>query len=127
MKNLFQLASALTIGLLVSACGGPSGGSAGETSEQSFSVEPGINLYMSISSTGEESIRIPANDDANVDILFLDESNNPVANEIVNLSASSGTLSQSSILTISRWYRYCNNLFSRYSYRIKYRSFNWVF
>ncbi|MDG6774918.1 hypothetical protein QCB45_11290 [Thiomicrorhabdus sp. ZW0627] len=54
---------------------------------------------MSISSTGETSTTIPANDDAKVDIVFLDSGGLPLDNEIISLSATSGTLSQSSVLT----------------------------
>ncbi|MDG6779036.1 hypothetical protein QCB44_09985 [Thiomicrorhabdus sp. zzn3] len=81
--------------LILSGCGGSAGG---ENADAQF-YEPGINLAMSISSTGESTTTIPANDNAKVDIVFLDEGMMPVENEIVNLSATSGTLSQTSVLT----------------------------
>ncbi|MDX1347256.1 MAG: Ig-like domain-containing protein [Thiomicrorhabdus chilensis] len=74
------------------------GGSAGGDGEAQF-YEPGINLSMSISSTGETTTTIPANDDAKVDIIFLSEGGLPLDNEIITLSATSGTLSQTSVLT----------------------------
>ncbi|WP_178863438.1 Ig-like domain-containing protein [Thiomicrorhabdus cannonii] len=80
--------------LLVSGCGGSAGG--GDSAQF---YQPGINLKMTISSTGEESTTIPSNDDAKVDIVFLDDGNMPVENEIISLSATSGTLSQTSVLT----------------------------
>ncbi|WP_373020852.1 Ig-like domain-containing protein [Thiomicrorhabdus sp.] len=80
--------------LAVAGCGGSAGGD-GETQ---FYV-PGINLSMSVSSTGVSSTTVPANDDAKVDIVFLDDGGLPMANEIITLSATSGTLSQTSVLT----------------------------
>lgn len=80
--------------LILSGCGGSAGG---DTQAQFY--EAGINLAMSVSSTGESTTTIPANDDAKVDIVFLDDGMMPVENEIVTLSATSGTLSQSSVLT----------------------------
>ncbi len=76
------------------------GGSAGNTgaAEAQFN-EPGINLSMSASSTGEVKTSIPANDDAKINIVFLDDGSLPLDNEIISLTATSGTLSQASVLT----------------------------
>lgn len=81
--------------VLLAGCGGSAGG---EGSEAQF-YEPGINLSMSVSSTGETDTSIPANDDAKVMIVLLDDGNLPLDNEIISLSATSGSISQSSVLT----------------------------
>ncbi len=64
-------------------------------------LHPGVNIIMSVSSTGEKTNSIPVNDDAKVEIIFLDEASEPVRNERINISATSGSLSQSTVLTDS--------------------------
>ncbi|MCF6346280.1 MAG: hypothetical protein L3J00_07400 [Thiomicrorhabdus sp.] len=96
MSKFFKWMSLISLLLLV-GCPAPSdrskeGGSGG-------AIESGINLFMSIASTGVGSIAIPTNDKARVDIVFLDENNAPIVSELINLSVTSGVLSQSSILT----------------------------
>ncbi|VAW49699.1 Invasin domain protein [hydrothermal vent metagenome] len=62
-------------------------------------LEPGVSLIMSISSTGEKTNKIPTNDDAKVEMIFLDTAKVPLSGKIINILATSGTLSQASVLT----------------------------
>lgn len=88
----------LSLSLIMLLIGGCGGGGGGEDGDAQY-YQPGINLKMSVSSTGVASTTIPSNDDAKVDIVFLDDGNMPIDNEIIALSATSGTLSQNSVLT----------------------------
>jgi len=63
------------------------------------SLQPGVNLIMSSSATSERSNEISINDDAKVDIIFLDAAKAPLSNRIINVSATSGTLSQATVKT----------------------------
>ncbi len=96
MIKFFKWMSLISLLLLV-GCPAPSddskeGGSGGV-------VGSGINLFMSIESTGVGSIYIPTNDKARVDIVFLDENNVPLVSELITLSTTSGVLAQTTVLT----------------------------
>ncbi len=96
LKWAVNFSGLLVLILLTGCLAEPAGETDGQTGQD---LQPGINLVMSISSTGEVTRDIPSNDDAKVDILFLDAANEPIAGEIINISATSGTLSQASVLT----------------------------
>jgi len=64
-------------------------------------IASGLIITMSISSTGEITNSIPTSDDAKVNITFLDANSQPLANELINVSATSGVLSQDLVLTDS--------------------------
>lgn len=72
-----------------------------QTDATGTGLQPGLNLTMSISATGERTNSIPVNEDAKVDIVFLDATLAPLANELINVSATAGTLLQSTVLTDS--------------------------
>ena len=62
-------------------------------------VVTGIVLKMTIASSGQASNSIIIDETANLEITLFDDDGNPMAGEIVNLTASSGLLSQDSVLT----------------------------
>ncbi|QKI88627.1 Ig-like domain-containing protein [Thiomicrorhabdus xiamenensis] len=57
----------------------------------------GINLTLTVASTGEESFS--STEDFRVNILLLDSNGDPVPQSIVNVSATSGSLVQNQLLT----------------------------
>lgn len=62
-------------------------------------VPTGIQLKMTRASDGVEENSITIDQVANLDITLYDSQGNRLSDEIVNLTATSGTLSQSSVLT----------------------------
>ncbi|VAW43801.1 Invasin domain protein, partial [hydrothermal vent metagenome] len=84
---------------LVFLAGCPAPSDSAKENEVGGALEPGMNLRMFISSTGEQTTDIPTNDDAKVDMVFLDAGMRPLDKQLINVSATSGTLSQASVLT----------------------------
>lgn len=80
---------------ILSACGGPSGGD-GEVVDN---AEPGVNIAMLDDSTGIVTNRIDENKLARVEIYLTDENNVALPDELVNVSATTGVLNQSVVLT----------------------------
>ncbi len=94
MNSIGKLLGLLTLAML-SACGGPTGGG----SDVVLNAEPGVNLAMYDNSTDVATNRINENTQARVEIYLTDEENLPIANELVDISASSGALNQTVVLT----------------------------
>ncbi len=98
LKWAVNFSGLLVLILLTGCLAEPAGETDGQTGQD---LQPGVNIIMSVSSTGEKTNSIPVNDDAKVEIIFLDEASEPVRNERINISATSGFLSQSTVLTDS--------------------------
>ncbi|MBN2866101.1 MAG: Ig-like domain-containing protein [Thiotrichales bacterium] len=64
-----------------------------------ISGEPSLQVQMTSASTGEVTNSIASSDSAKVTVTLLNSSGEPLANEIITFSTTSGTLSQASILT----------------------------
>lgn len=104
MKNLFQLSSAFLLAIMLSACGGPTGGTDGASDgSTSINAQPGINLAVVEESSGDSTISFTTDQTGIVEVIVLDENGNPVASQIVNFAVSIGSavLSQASDLTES--------------------------
>ena len=61
--------------------------------------EPSLQAQMTLASTGAVTNSISGSDSAKVTVTLLNSSGEPLANEIISFTTTSGTLSQSSILT----------------------------
>lgn len=95
MNSLMKLLGLLAITLLA-ACQGPSGGG---TESVTVGAEPGLNIAIFDNTTDQNTNRIDENNQARVEIYLTDENNSPYVDQLVNLTATSGILNQSVVLT----------------------------
>ncbi len=69
------------------------------SSNSTGSTLPELGLQMALTSSGEQGNRISTTDSAQITVSLSDGSGNPIPDEIINLSATSGVLTQESLLT----------------------------
>ena len=88
----------LSLFVLLAGCGG--GDSGGATADGS-DLAPGVNIISFVKTSNDEDTKtIPTNDSATVLIRLLSSSNQPIANEIVTVSVTSGTVTTPALTNV---------------------------